>query len=162
MYHDVRNSCDTLTRCLGDVGAAQLVRVLDHTMLLLRPCQPSVAGPHCRCRDTPATPPGDWRLLPGDFAAILFWDFWRGEELGIRLRYAGREVHVAEVTPGSPAARAGLEAGDRITRLGAVQLRTRLDRFAFHPRLSFHEPVPIRWIRGSAQMQSSITVTTAQ
>jgi membrane-associated protease RseP (regulator of RpoE activity) len=96
------------------------------------------------------------------FAAILFCDFWRGEELGIRLRYAGREVHVAEVTPGSPAARAGLEAGDRITRLGAVQLRTRLDRFAFHPRLSFHEPVPIRWIRGSAQMQSSIAVTTAQ
>jgi len=95
-------------------------------------------------------------------AAILFCDFWRGEELGIRLRYAGREVHVAEVTPGSPAARAGLQAGDRITRLGAVQLRTRLDRFAFHPRLSFHEPVPIRWIRGSAQMQSSITVTTAQ
>ena len=96
------------------------------------------------------------------FGAILFCDFWRGEELGIKLRYPGAEVHVAEVTPGSPAARAGLEVGDRITRLGAVHLRTRLDRFAFHPRLSFHEPVTITWVRDGADMQSTMTVTTAR
>jgi len=95
------------------------------------------------------------------FAAILFCDFWRAEELGIKLHYPGAEVHVAEVTPGSPAARAGLEVGDRITRLGAVHLRTRLDRFAFHPRLSFHEPVSITWLRDGVEMQSRMTVTTA-
>ena len=96
------------------------------------------------------------------FAAILFCDFWRAEELGIKLHYPGAEVHVAEVTPDSPAARAGLRVGDRITRLGAIQLRTRLDRFAFHPRLSFHEPVAITWLRDGAEMQSKMTVTTAR
>ena len=96
------------------------------------------------------------------FGAILFCDFWRAEELGIKLRYPGAEVYVAEVTPGSPAARAGLKAGDRITRLGAVHLRTRLDRFAFHPRLSFHEPVSIVWLRDGAEMHSTMSVTTAR
>jgi eukaryotic-like serine/threonine-protein kinase len=95
------------------------------------------------------------------FAAILFCDFWRPEELGIKLQYPGADVLVAEVTPGSPAARAGLKPGDRIARLGAVHLRTRLDRFAFHPRLSFDEPVSITWVRDGAAMQSTMTVTTA-
>lgn len=93
------------------------------------------------------------------FGAILFCDFWRGEELGMKLEYPGEEAQVAKVMPGSPAARAGLQVGDRITRLGAVHLRTRLDRFAFHPRLSFGEPIPLTWIRDGIQMQSAMTVS---
>jgi tRNA A-37 threonylcarbamoyl transferase component Bud32 len=96
------------------------------------------------------------------FGALLVCDFRRGEELGLKLDCPGGEVHVRHVMPGSPAARAGLQTGDRITRLGAVELRTCLDRFAFHPRVSLDEPIPITWDRAGVHMRSTMTVSMGQ
>ena len=91
------------------------------------------------------------------FGTLLYCDFWRAEDIGIKLEH----THVADVTPGSPAERAGLRAGDLITRLGPVPLRTRVDRFAFHSRLSLDKPIPIAWVRDGVEMQSDMTVSFA-
>ena len=77
----------------------------------------------------------------------------------MKLEYAQAGPYVANVVPDSPAARAGLQPRDQITQLGPVQLRSRLDRFAFHPRLQFDEPIPITWIRDGTEMRSTLTVS---
>jgi eukaryotic-like serine/threonine-protein kinase len=77
----------------------------------------------------------------------------------MKLTYGAEGVYVANVVPDSPAGLSGLQAGDRIRQLGPVQLRSRVDRFAFHPRLQFDEPIPIAWVRQDAEMHSTITVS---
>ena len=92
-------------------------------------------------------------------AVIVYSDVWRPQELGIKLEYGAGDIYVAHVTPGSPARVAGLQVGDRVTRLGAIHLRTRLDRLAFHPRLRFDEPIPVTWVRNGVDMRSTMTVS---
>ena len=77
----------------------------------------------------------------------------------MKLTYGAAGVHVADVVADSPAGTGGLQVGDRITQLGPVQLQSRLDRFAFHPRLQFDEPIPITWVRHGAVMHSTMTVS---
>ena len=62
---------------------------------------------------------------------------------------------------GSPADGAGLQVGDRVTRVGPGALHTGLDRFAFHGRLRFGEPIPIAWTRQGIQHSSALTVSRA-
>jgi eukaryotic-like serine/threonine-protein kinase len=90
---------------------------------------------------------------------IIYSDVWRPQDLGIKLEYGAGDVYVAHVVPGSPAQVAGLQVGDRVSRLGSVHLRTRLDRLAFHPRLRFEEPIPVTWLRTGAEMHSTMTVS---
>ena len=92
---------------------------------------------------------------------IIYSDVWRPQDLGIKLEYGAGDVYVAHVVPGSPAHAAGLQIGDRVTRLGPVHLHTRLDRFAFHARLRFDEPIPITWTRQGIEHSSTLTVSRA-
>ena len=93
------------------------------------------------------------------FGLIVYCDVRRPEDLGMKLHYGG-EVTVAAVVPDSPAGRAGLQVGDSLTAIGPVDLRTRLDRFAFYPRLQFSEPIPVVWMRAGTAMRSAIQVST--
>ena len=96
------------------------------------------------------------------FGLAVYSEFRRPEELGIRLTYAADDVYVATVAPDSPGARAGLKAGDRITRIGTAPLATLHDRFSFHARLPFDRPIPIGWIRDGAEMSSVLTLVTGK
>ena len=96
------------------------------------------------------------------FILIAYSDFHRPQELGITLTYPSGEVHVAAVEEGSPGARAGVQAGDRITRIGPVPLATLRDRFSFHSRLPFDQPIPLGWMRDGVEMSAAVTLPVGE
>ena len=93
------------------------------------------------------------------FGVIVYCDVWRPQDLGIKGHSVAGEVFVKDVKPDSPAHRAGLQVGDRMTRLGPVYLRSRLDLSASHQRLRFNRPVPIVWVRTGNEMHSALTMS---
>jgi hypothetical protein len=93
------------------------------------------------------------------FGVIVYCDVWRPQDLGIRGDSVAGEVFVTDVTPDSPAQRAGLQVGDRLTRLGPVYLRSRLDLFASHQRLRSNVPAPLVWVRSGEEMHSALTTS---
>jgi hypothetical protein len=95
------------------------------------------------------------------FGVIVYCDLTRPEDIGVALAYSEAGIYASDVVDGSPAHAAGLQVGDRVTRLGPVQLHTRLDRFAFHARLRFDEPIPIAWTRQGLEHSSALTVSRA-
>jgi hypothetical protein len=94
------------------------------------------------------------------FGVIVYCDIWRPQDLGVNLRYAAGTVYADYVIPDSPAHRAGLQAGDHITRLGPVYWRSRLDPLASFPRLRLDQPIPIVWVRNGEEIQSALTVSS--
>lgn len=93
------------------------------------------------------------------FGVIVYCDIWRPQDLGVNLYYAGGKVYADHVIPDSPAHRAGLQAGDLITRLGPVHWRSRLDPLASFPRLRLDEPIPMVWVRDGTAIYSALTVS---
>jgi hypothetical protein len=94
------------------------------------------------------------------FGAVVYSDVRRPEDLGVKLRHAAGVVYASHVMPQSPAHRAGLQAGDLITKLGPVHWRNRRDALASFPRLSLDEPIPIVWVRAGQEMRSTLTVAS--
>ena len=92
------------------------------------------------------------------FGVIVYCDIWRPQNLGVRLQYGVGTVHAAYVSPDSPADRAGLQAGDLITRVGPVHWRSRLDPLASLPRLRLDQPIPIVWVRNGEEIHAALTV----
>jgi serine protease Do len=87
--------------------------------------------------------------------------------VGLRMRYPRTEnvreaiasgAAVASVTPGSPAARAGVQPGDVILQVGARAIRNPFDWEATLLDLRVGESVPLRYRRGSRDVQTTITV----
>ena len=94
------------------------------------------------------------------FGVIVYCDIWRPQDLGLRLQHAAGTVYASHVIPSSPAHRAGLRAGDLITRLGPVHWRSRLDPLASFPRLRLDEPIPIVWVREGVETRAAVTVSS--
>ena len=89
--------------------------------------------------------------------------------IGVRLRYPRTDnpreaiatgAVVATITPGSPAASAGVQPGDVITRVGARVVRNPFDWEATLLDMRVGESVPLHIRRGSRDMD--ITVTTRE
>jgi serine protease Do len=87
--------------------------------------------------------------------------------IGVRLRYPRTDnpreaiatgAVIGTVTPGSPAASAGLQPGDAITRVGPRAVRNPFDWEALLLDLRVGESVPLHVRRGSREMD--VTVTT--
>jgi hypothetical protein len=95
------------------------------------------------------------------FGVIVYCDVWRPQDLGINGHSVAGEVFVKDVKPDSPAQRAGLQVGDRLTQLGPLYLRSRLDLSASHQRLRFNVPARIVWVRNGEEMQSALTMSFA-
>lgn len=93
------------------------------------------------------------------FGVIVYSDVLRPEDLGVRLDYVGEQVYISHVLPSSPTERAGLKAGDRLTRLGSVQLGSRHDPLPRYPTLRLDRPIPVEWVHDGQAMQSTISVS---
>lgn len=87
--------------------------------------------------------------------------------IGIRLRYPQSQnvreaiatgAVIASVTPGSPAARTGLQSGDIILRAGTRPIRNPFDWETVLLDLRVGESVPLRVRRGSRELDMGVTV----
>ncbi|HJQ21406.1 MAG TPA: trypsin-like peptidase domain-containing protein [Gemmatimonadaceae bacterium] len=87
--------------------------------------------------------------------------------VGVRLRYPRTDnvreaiasgAIVASVTPGSPAAKAGIQAGDVLLQAGERAIRNPFDWEAELLDLRVGETVPVRFRRGSRDVSATVTV----
>ena len=79
---------------------------------------------------------------------------WIGAEVEpVRVEGARRlaEVRISEVAPGSPAERAGLRAGMRVTGIGSKRVRTPLDWQAGLLNAAYGEPLEVRVAEGGRE-----------
>jgi eukaryotic-like serine/threonine-protein kinase len=77
------------------------------------------------------------------FIFATYCRFWEPESEGFQ--YESRHGHmvVLEVTQDSPAAKAGLEAGDRIVSVNGQALRTPQDWFSFRANIEINRPLQL-------------------
>jgi serine protease Do len=87
--------------------------------------------------------------------------------VGIRMQYPRTDnvreaiasgAVIGSITPGSPAARAGLQAGDVVLQAGARAIRNPFDWEASLLDLRVGESIPLRVRRGSRDLQFTVTV----
>jgi S1-C subfamily serine protease len=86
---------------------------------------------------------------------------WLGMALTMRTSPTGaRFVYVAQVGPGTPAAKAGVQAGDVITRFGgkAVDFRDQLAIIEFVSRLKIGAKVELGLTRAGSQLRKVLVV----
>jgi len=93
------------------------------------------------------------------FGVLVYSDVSRPEDLGVKFEYVGHDVYISQILPASPTERAGLKAGDRLTRLGSVQLGSRQNPLPSYPTLRLDQPIPVAWLRSGQPMQSTINVS---
>ncbi len=93
------------------------------------------------------------------FGVLVYSDLARPDDLGVQFHFVGKDVYVSQVLPSSPSERAGLRAGDRLTRLGSVHLGDRIDPLPRYPTLRRDEPIAIEWVRDGEPMKALITVS---
>jgi hypothetical protein len=91
------------------------------------------------------------------FGVIVYSDLSRPEDLGVKFENVGNQVYISQVLPSSPTERAGLEVGDRLTRIGSVELGERNESVPGYPTLRLDQPIPVEWVRDGQAMQSTIT-----
>lgn len=86
---------------------------------------------------------------------------WLGMALAVRTSPTGAKfLYVVQVGPGTPAARAGMRAGDVITALDGkkVSSRDELDVMEFVSRLKIGRKLKLTVTRAGAQMQKVVLV----
>jgi len=86
---------------------------------------------------------------------------WLGMALAVRTSPTGAKfLYVVQIGPGTPAAKAGLRAGDVITGLDGkkVESRDELDVMEFVSRLKIGRKLKLSVTRAGAQMQKVVLV----
>jgi len=106
------------------------------------------------------SPRGPWWLFVVAVSFLAFFifatycRFWEPEPEGFQ--YESRHGHlvVLEVTANSPAAKAGLEAGDRIVSVNGQALRTPQDWFSFRSNIEINRPLQLEIERESRKLNT--------
>jgi tRNA A-37 threonylcarbamoyl transferase component Bud32 len=97
----------------------------------------------------------------GYFALLVWADARRPEPSGIVYTAGEGGLVVADVVGGSPASRAGLRAGDRITRAAGRPISTRFDWNAFEANLTAPSRPPLEIARGPERTQVALDLDRA-
>jgi glyoxylase-like metal-dependent hydrolase (beta-lactamase superfamily II) len=82
---------------------------------------------------------------------------WMGVQLDPD--HAGPGIRLVQVVAGSPAAAAGLRVGDVLTAIDGIALAAPADLGAAIRRHAVGDAVPVNWLRGTARMQGTLTLT---
>lgn len=80
---------------------------------------------------------------------------WMGVQLDPS--YAGAGIRLVQVVPGSPAAAAGLEAGDRIQTFGGTAMSNPQDLGAVIRKHAVGDTVALTWLSGTEKRQGTLT-----
>jgi hypothetical protein len=95
----------------------------------------------------------------GLWALLFYCDLFRPESLGWELGVARAQgAVVRRVAPGSPAARAGIRAGDTVVTAGGHPVATRLDVSVVDANLAFGQPLRLELLRDGAAIEASIEI----
>ena len=92
------------------------------------------------------------------FFLLLYCDLSRPEDAGLVARFVGDDMIVSRVTPGSPAARAGLQPEDRVVAVNGQRIRTRLDHMAMNANVDVGQPMMFDPDRNSRREQAVIVL----
>jgi hypothetical protein len=90
-----------------------------------------------------------WWLLAGTasyvcyFALLLTCDLHRPQSIGVLLAVRDNAPHVEEVVPGSPAAAAGLQRGDRIVSAHGRSMESRTNWVYLEANIHIDSPIPV-------------------
>lgn len=111
----------------------------------------------------PDSRPPFW-VVAGATAFVLYFSLLVAAELvspvpaGLRIRFGANGASVVSVVPGSPAAEAGVRAGDRILQFAGRDVGTRIDWSAVEANLQAGAEVPLRVRRGDTRLSGTLTL----
>jgi tRNA A-37 threonylcarbamoyl transferase component Bud32 len=97
----------------------------------------------------------------GYYALLVSSDLSRPESTGASLQVQGSSIIVRSVVPGSPAARAGIQAGDRLAASNGTPLRSHLDWLLIEINLSAGESLNVDVARNGVSNQRTIALGRA-
>ena len=92
------------------------------------------------------------------FSLLLYCDLSRPENVGLVARFVGDDMIVSRVTPGSPAARAGLQPEDHVVAVNSQRIRTRLDHMVMNANVDVGQPMTFDLDRNSRRIQAVIVL----
>lgn len=95
------------------------------------------------------------------FALLLTSDLQRPEPLGMQIEFDAGGLRVARVDAGSPADRAGVRTGDRITRIGEITVRRRIDALAADTHLTAGRPTTLALDRNGLPATATLVANPA-
>ncbi len=97
----------------------------------------------------------------GYFALLLYCDLWRPQAEGIRVAFTAGGMRVQAVEAGSPAAHAGLQAGDLVVSAGGGPVRRRVDWLAVEANVEAGRPVALEILRAGGWRPVSLVLEPA-
>jgi hypothetical protein len=98
----------------------------------------------------------------GYWSLLVYCDLSRIRSLGLQLGFAGGELVVNGVRPGSPGARAGARAGDVIESASDHPIRTRVDLIASDTNVVPDRPLRLRVRRDGGPLQVDVPITRGE
>jgi len=94
----------------------------------------------------------------GYYALLVYSDLARPEPSGAILQVQGSSIVVRAVVPGSPAARAGVQPGDRLLTANGRALRNHLDWLLAESNLGAGRPLNLEIARNDASESDRRTI----
>jgi PDZ domain-containing protein len=95
----------------------------------------------------------------GYFGLLIHSDLTRPEPPGFISEVHGAAMMLAAVAPDSPAARAGLQAGDRILTANGLPIGNRLDWLVSETNLQTGHPLVLEAVRGSQRLTAVLILS---
>jgi tRNA A-37 threonylcarbamoyl transferase component Bud32 len=97
----------------------------------------------------------------GYYALLIHSDLNRPEPIGFVFEIRDSEMILRELAPDSPAARAGLEVGDRVRTAGGREIRNRLDWQSIQMNLETGRPLRVEVARDGQDRAASLVFNRA-
>src|SRR2546422_5737955 len=97
----------------------------------------------------------------GYYSLLIYCDLTRREPTGFVFAFHQAEMMVGAVAPGSSAARAGLQAGDRVMAANGSAIRSRLDWQSVELNLRIDRPLRLEIARAERREKIAVVLNRA-
>jgi len=91
------------------------------------------------------------------FVFATYCKLWEPESEGFHADYRNGRMTLREIAPDSPAARAGLESGDRVVSVDGQAVKTNQDWLSFRSIIEINRPFQFEIERNGRKLQADIT-----